>query len=130
MKEIAIVVASIVLIISGVGGCMGIQPVYHVWQQEQEGKAELSKAEYSRRVAIVEAEAKLQAAKSLAQADIVRAGGEAQANHIIGESLMGEKGQARLRYLWIDRFAENGKPSIVYVPTEANIPIMEAGRRP
>lgn len=62
----------------------------------------------------------------LAEAEIERAKGVAEANRIIGESLKGN--EAYLRYLWIQGLQEGSTPQVVYVPTEAGLPILEAGR--
>ena len=60
---------------------------------------------------------------------MARAKGVAQANQIIGESL--KNNESYLRYLWITEVANNQKgATVVYVPTEANMPILEAGKRP
>ncbi len=100
-------------------------PQYKVYTEHQEGRAELARAEYNRQIAVQEAVAKREAAKSLAEAEIERARGVAQANQIIGESLKGNS--EYLRYLWISGL-EHQQHSIVYVPTEAGLPILEAGR--
>ena len=62
----------------------------------------------------------------LASAEVERAKGVAEANKIIGESLNGN--DAYLRYLWIERLGQNGQ-DVIYIPTEAGLPILEAGRR-
>ena len=95
------------------------------WVSEQNGRAELAQAEYSRQIAVVEAKAKEDAAESLAKADIARAEGAAKSNQIIGDSL--KNNEAYLRYLWIQNL-ENNPNQVIYVPTEAGIPILEAGR--
>lgn len=106
-----------------------LAPAYNVYAKERNGEAELKQAEYSRQIAVVEAQAKLEAAKSLAQAEVERAKGVAQANQIIGESL--KNNEDYLRYLWItDVAGANIDKTIVYVPTETNLPILEAGRNP
>lgn len=102
-------------------------PQYNVYHRHMEGKAELAQAEYNRQIAVYEAEAKREAAKALAEAEIERAKGVAQANQIIGDSLKGN--EQYLRYLWVSGL-EHKDHSIVYVPTEAGMPILEAGRRP
>ena len=102
-----------------------VGPNYGVYQQRLSGEAELAKAEYSRRTAVVEAQARLDAASKLAEAEVMRAQGVAKANQIIGESLKGN--EAYLRYLWIDKL-DSTKGQIIYVPTEAGLPILEAGR--
>jgi hypothetical protein len=44
----------------------------------------------------------------------------------IGDSLKGN--EAYLRYLWINNSDGNGDKQVIYVPTEAGLPILEAGR--
>jgi uncharacterized membrane protein YhiD involved in acid resistance len=102
---------------------MWVWPQYMVWQQGKRGEAELARAEANRKVLIKEAEAAKEAAKYLAEADLERAKGEAKAIQEIGSSLT----DARLTYLWI-QMLEKTKGQIIYVPTEAGLPILEAGR--
>ena len=110
-----------VIVISG----FAAYPKYRVWAAQMAGEAEFAQAEQNRRVAVLEAEAKLDSAKSLALAEVERAKGVAEANRIIGESLKDNDGY--LQYLWIQNL-ENGNNAVVYVPTEAGLPILEAGR--
>ncbi len=107
-------------------GC-GVYPPYYAWQQEWEGKAELAKADYSKQIAVQEAKAKEEAAGHLAQAEIKRAEGVAQANKIIGTSL--RDNEAYLRWLYIEAMREKTGQEVIYIPTEAGLPILEAGRR-
>ncbi|MDR4483874.1 MAG: hypothetical protein R3B95_11785 [Nitrospirales bacterium] len=103
-------------------------PQYKVWQQGLAGQAELARAEQNKMIKVQEAKAKLESAEYLNQAEVKRAEGVAKANKIIGESLSGN--QEYLQYLWIQGMTdEGGKPSIIYVPTEASLPILEAGKR-
>lgn len=102
-------------------------PHYDVWQQELKGKAELARAEGNRRITVLDAEAKRDSATAMAAAEVERAKGVAEANKIIGESLAGN--EAYLRYLWIQSLDNGAAPTVIYVPTEANLPILEAGRR-
>ena len=101
-------------------------PQYNVYSSRLEGQAELQKANYSKQVAVQEAQAKDDSATLLAQAEVKRAQGVAQANKIIGDSL--KENEAYLRYLWLHGL-EDTKNQIIYVPTEANLPILEATRR-
>lgn len=105
------------------GGCWAV-PQYNVWEQGLAGEAELKRAEANRKIAVLEAEAKRASAQELAQAEIERAKGVAEANRIIGESLTGN--ETYLHYLWIQELAAAGH--VIYVPTEANLPILEAAR--
>lgn len=107
------------LVILGMWGC----PKYNVYKQRKEGEAMLAHAQSSREVAVAEAKAKMESASLLAQADTIRAHGVARSNVIIGQSLT----EAYLHWYWIDNIEKNPQ-AVIYVPTEANIPIMEAGR--
>lgn len=98
-------------------------PKYHVYTREMGGKAQLREAEWSRKILIEEAEAKRQSASLLAQAEIERAKGVAEANKIISTSINEEY----LRYLWIQGL-HDGSSEVIYVATEAGLPILEANR--
>lgn len=101
-------------------------PQYKVYSQRMEGEALLAHAHASRQVQIQDAQSKLEAAKSLAQAEVERAKGVAEANKIVGESLKGN--EAYLRYLYIDGLKDKDNVTTIYVPTEGGLPILEAGR--
>ena len=107
-----------------VGGIIFVGgPQYNVWQQSLAGKAELQKAEYTRQVAVLEAQAKKDSAQQLADAEIIRATGVAKANQIIGDSL--KDNREYLQYLYITGIedgAKNGNVTI-YVPTEGGMPV-------
>lgn len=104
---------------------MFVIPLYKVWANGLEGEAELRHAEWSRQIAVREAQAKRDAAVMLADAEIARARGVAQSNKIIGDSL--KENEAYLRYLWIDGLQHTNN-QIVYIPTEGNLPILESTR--
>jgi len=110
------------MIIIGMIGC----PQYNVYKKELDGKAEFKRAEQNRRIKIEEGKAKYEAAKFLAKAEVERAKGVSKANKIIGTSL--KNNEAYLRYLWIMGL-HDGKSETIYIPTEANLPILEATRR-
>lgn len=97
-------------------------PQYQVYDKTLTGEAELKQAEWNRQITVKEAEAKLEAAKSLAKAEVERSKGVAEANKIIGDSLKGN--ESYLHYLWIHNL-ENTQNQVVYIPTEANMPILE-----
>lgn len=109
----------------GVASMVGC-PQYNVYVQSKAGEARLAEAESSRKIAIEEANAKLEAAKLLAQAEVERAKGAAEANKIIADGLDGK--EEYLRYLWIQNL-EEGSNEVIYIPTEAGLPILEAGKR-
>lgn len=124
--EGALIIVLGLLLFVALGGAFVGCPHYNVYTQRLEGEAELAKAESTRRVAIEEAKARLESAKMLSDAEIERAKGVAEANRIIGDSLQGN--ESYLRYLWIQTL-ESPNNSTIYVPTEANLPILEANRR-
>jgi len=98
-------------------------PVYNVWSQGMNGKAELQKAEYTRQVAVLEAQAKMDAASKLADAEVERAKGVAKANSIIGDSL--KDNPRYLQYLYITGLQEGSEKGnrTIYVPTEGGMPV-------
>jgi predicted aminopeptidase len=119
---VVVVIALVILIAGGMAGC----PTYNVWQQGLAGQAELKRAEQNRQIQVEEALALKESAVLLAEAEVLRAHGVAEANEIIGQSL--KDNEAYLRYLWINGL-QDGSSEIIYVPTEANLPILEATRR-
>lgn len=113
---VGLVLCVVVVII---GLMFGI-PVYSVWQQEYSGKATLAKAQQTRQVLITQAMAEEEAAAHRAKAI----------------SIVGQAAKDFPEYRtqeFIGAFAEalhQGKISqIIYVPTEGNIPLLEAGKR-
>jgi len=124
IKKTTILIILGVLLACGLTGfgCWAV-PKWNVYSQEMSGKAKLAEAESSRQIAILEAKAKQESAKMLAVAEVERAKGVAQANQIIGESLKGN--ESYLRYLWIQGL-QDGSSEVIYIPTEANMPILEA----
>ncbi len=68
-------------------------------------------------------EFELQKAKKDAEIEVARAEGVAKSNRIIADSI----NENYLRYKWIQGL-QNTSSQVVYVPTEANLPILEANR--
>ena len=120
-------ILGLIIIVSTIWAFSAAGRVYDVWAQRKKGEAELAHAESNRQIKTLEAKAAEESAKHLAQAEIIRARGVSESNKIIGESLKGN--ESYLRYLWIQGLQTNNM-SVVYVPTEANLPILEAGKRP
>ena len=121
--KIVAIVAIGVLVLGFIGFLMWLIPTYNVWQKELAGKAELRQAEWNRQVQIREAEANLESEVLNAKAEVERAKGVAAANDIIAERLQGQS--EYLHYLWI---RELSKSNVIYIPTEAGLPILEAER--
>ena len=116
----------IILSLVCLSGC-SMYPPYNVYEQRMVGEAELARAEYNTKVAVQEAAAKKEAALYLAQAEVARAEGVAQANKIIGNSL--KDNESYLRWLYIEGMKEKTGQEVIYIPTEAGLPILETGKR-
>lgn len=101
---------------------MAVMPNYRIYKQNKQGEANLRQQEWEKKIAVEEARAVLESSSLKAQAEIERAKGVAEANAIIADSLKGN--EAYLKYLWIDKMSDN--PNVIYVPTEASLPILEA----
>lgn len=99
-------------------------PPYRVWSQEMAGKAEFAKAEQNRRIKIEEAKANLEAEKLNAQAEVERAKGAAEAIQIENGSIT----PTYIQYLWVRQQNASSDNKIIYIPTEAGLPILEAGK--
>ena len=121
IRNFTIVGASILLSLVLINAVVG--PLYNVWAQSLQGKAELQKAEYTRQVAVLEAQAKKDSAQQLADAEIIRAGGVAKANEIIGNSL--KDNREYLQYLYITGIEEGSQKGnvTIYLPTEGGMPV-------
>lgn len=116
-----VVVWAIMIVVFG--GMYGY-PQYNVWQQEMSGKAEFAKAEQNRRIKIEEARANLEAEKLNALAEIERAKGAAEAIKIENGSIT----PAYIQYLWVRQQGNLNDKTVVYIPTETNLPILETQR--
>lgn len=115
-----IVWAIMIVVFGGMYGC----PRYNVWQQEMSGKAEFAKAEQNRRIKIEEAKANLEAEKLNAQAEVERAKGAAEAIKIENGSIT----PAYIQYLWVRQQNNLNDKTVIYIPTETNLPVLEASR--
>lgn len=121
MKENLKVVLMIVAIAFLIGFIMWGVPKYKVYSMELNGKAQLKEAQWNRQIAVQEAEALKESAKLMAEAEVIRARGIADANKIIAGSITEEY----IRYKFVEGL-NDGNTEVIYVPTEANLPILEA----
>jgi len=114
----------VVVVGGGLGSCAAYNSV-RVWNAETAGRAQLAEAGSNRQIAVLEAQARRDSAEMDSEAEITRARGLAEANRIVANSLGGPEGY--LRYLYIQKLAQS-QNQIIYVPTEAGLPVLEAGR--
>lgn len=103
-------------------------PKYNVWRSyiaietaENNGKAEMAQAEENRKIAIEEAKADLEVQKLKSEAEIERAKGMAKAIEIENGKLTTKY----IQYLWV-RNIDKMDGDKIYIPTEANLPVLEA----
>lgn len=119
------VVILIIAVLAFIGIGMFGMPVYRVWSQEMRGRAQLAEAEQNRRIKVEEARANLEAEKLNAKAEIERAKGAAEAIKIENGTLT----STYIQYLWVRNQSNLNEKTVIYIPTEANLPILEAGKR-
>lgn len=122
--EIALI---LLLLICAVGLILGLMfglPKYHVWSSELEGRAEFVRAEQNRQIKIEEAKANLEAEKLNAQAEVERAKGAAAAIEIENGKLT----ETYIRYLWVRQQNDLNNKTIIYIPTEGGLPVLESTR--
>jgi hypothetical protein len=115
---------SIIMVLAVVVACMFIVPRYRVWSEGKRGEAEYMRAEQNRRIKVEEAKANLEAEKLNALAEIERAKGAAEAIRIENGSIT----PTYIQYLWVRQQNANSNNRIIYIPTEAGLPILEAGK--
>jgi len=120
-KEAWITIISIVVVALLIVLMMWGIPKYKVYARELNGKAQLREAEWNRQIAIQEAQALKESARLKAEAEVLRAEGIAEANKIIAGSITEEY----IRYKFVEGL-NDGNTEVIYVPTEANLPILEA----
>jgi hypothetical protein len=101
-------------------------PEYSVWARKKSGQAALAEANYREQVAIAEATARKNSAQLNWEAEVIDAMAVADSVKKIGDALKENDGY--LRWQWIKALAETNN-EIIYVPTEANLPILEATRQ-
>ncbi len=112
-----------------VGVMVGL-PTYNVYRKQMAGKAAYEQAVQDRRIRVLEAQAALDSAQLTAQAEVARARGTNEANRIMAESLGGPENYLRWAYIdMLKETADQQDRQIIYIPTEAGMPILEAGQR-
>lgn len=102
-----------------------IGPRWKVWAAHQEGLADLAQAKNEQQIQIAEAQGRLDAAELNKKAAVIEAEAVRLQIAEIGTEL--NKHDLYLRWQWI-KMMEDGKhgAKVIYVPTEANLPILEA----
>jgi regulator of protease activity HflC (stomatin/prohibitin superfamily) len=102
-------------------------PVWRVWAQGKQGEADLQQAHKEQQIQVSKAQGRLDAAHINKEAAIIEAEAVAAQIEKIGQTLT--KHDLYLKWQWIKMMEERPESSVIYVPTEANLPILEAGMR-
>lgn len=114
-----------IFIIASFGACAKFYPEYNVYSQSMAGKAELTKAESTRQVRVLEAKAKEESATLEGQAELTRAEASAKAIAALKREL--GSSDAYLRWLYIQGLQEQGnsqgEKTVVYIPTDGLVPL-------
>ena len=97
-----------------------VWPQYSVWQQGMRGRAELARSESQRRVLVMQAQAEKEAAQLRADAIAIVGRAAQEFPEYRQQEFIGAFGEA---------LREGSISQVIYVPTEANIPILEASKR-
>lgn len=114
---VTVIVTVITIVAAGMAGC----PRYAVWTAEQEGLAAKAKADGARQALVAQAQAEKDAAKLRSEAIEIVGAAAQRFPEYRQQEFIGAFGEA---------LREGRITQIVYVPTEANIPILESdGRR-
>ena len=100
-------------------------PIYRVWYARKHGEADLAKARQDQLIQVAKAKGRLEAAEANKAAAIIEASAVSEQITRIGERLTAH--DLYLRWQWI-KMMEERSGTTIYVPTEANLPILEATR--
>jgi regulator of protease activity HflC (stomatin/prohibitin superfamily) len=106
-----------------IGGCVAVKPQYNLYRSNTEKQSVIREQQALSDAAEYAAQSRVTQAQADADAEVIRATGLAEAQEIISETLT----EDYIRYLYIQAIEGNAN-QIIYVPTEAGLPILEAGR--
>lgn len=101
-------------------------PHWRVWASHQRGLADLQMAKNEQQIQIAQAQSRFDAAELNKKASVIEAEAVALQVEAIGKQLTHH--DLYLKWQWIKMMEERPENSTIYVPTEANIPILEAFR--
>ncbi len=117
-KEIVAVIVIVAVVAVILAGLFGL-PLWNVWRQGLSGEADLRKAEQTRKILVEQAKAEKDS--SVLRAEAIAIVGKAAKKYP-------EYRQQEFLGAFAEALKEGNINQIMYVPTEANIPITEASR--
>lgn len=107
------------LVVGFIGSLFGLYfiggPIYSVWSAEYKGKAELARAEQNRQILVTQAKAEKEAATARAEAIAIMGKAAKEFPEYRQQEFMASFGEA---------LREGHISQVIYVPTEANLPIL------
>jgi hypothetical protein len=104
-----------------------LRPIWKVWASQKAGEADLQQAHKEQQIQVSKAQGRLDAAKLNKEAAVIEAEAVSAQIEKIGAQLT--EHDLYLKWQWIKMMEERPQSSVIYVPTEANMPILEAGKR-
>ena len=116
----------VILLVLLIWGMAALLRVYGVWSAHKVGQADLARAQNDQQIQVARAKGRLQASELNKEAEIIDATAVSKSVEIIGTALHNNHGY--LQWKWI-HMMENTDNSVIYVPTEASLPLLEAGLR-
>jgi regulator of protease activity HflC (stomatin/prohibitin superfamily) len=120
---IAIVFLVLIIILWALFG----YPMWKVWASGKSGEADLQQAHKEQQIQVSKAQGRLDAARLNKEAAIIEAEAVSEQITRIGAQLT--EHDLYLKWQWIKMMEERPEGSVIYVPTEASMPILEAGKR-
>ena len=121
-----IFIGIVIAVMCMVWGLFG-SPIWKVWAQEKQGEADLMQAHKEQQIQVSKAQGRLDAAELNKKSAIVEAEAVSAQIEKIGKQLT--EHDLYLKWQWIKMMEERPDSSVIYVPTETNLPILEAGKR-
>lgn len=115
-----------IIISAFIGFLFWVFPQWNVYSSRKSGEADLAQAQFEQQIQIAEATGRLNAAELNKKAAIIEAEAVAEQIKRIGEGL--DHHDLYLKWQWI-KMMEDRVGETIYVPTEASLPILEAGKR-
>lgn len=123
--EIIIFLVVIVVIAMIVWSLWGY-PIWRVWEQQKQGEADLQQAHKEQQIQVSKAQGRLDSAELNKKSAIIEAEAVSLQIERIGKQLT--EHDLYLKWQWIKMMEERPEASTIYIPTEANMPILEANR--
>lgn len=126
-QKIQLVAIGIFVLLGIIAWLCWVLPIYGVWAARKRGEADLAEAQGEQQIQIAQAESRLKSATLNKDAELIDASAVAKSVEIIGKALHDNEGY--MRWQWIRMMEQRDSGDTIYVPTESNLPILEAGKR-